>query len=232
MIIDKHIKPCYTLKKYEEGLTVEQEQPKKSARIEFTEGMKAAPKGEKGRFAVEFIKSHEDLRQFVLFSLFSFLCFAAEMASFYFVYYICSATGYTEPFKWFVFDYSAAESGGKGGFLAFLISTAIAQALTFILNRKKTFKANNNVVWAAIMYSLMVVVIIIANTALCGIIKDGIAEAMLKGNCTQSATDFVSGTVSKMTGGALAWIIAFLMSKFVIMKKKKEPEEGSTENAA
>ena len=149
------------------------------------------------------------------------------MASFYSVYYICMVTGFDAPLKWFVFDYSAAESGGKGGFLAFLLSTAIAQALTFILNRKKTFKANNNVVWAATMYAIMVVVIIVANTALCGIIKDGIAEAMLKGNCSQSATDFVSGTVSKMTGGALAWIIAFLMSKFVIMRKKKEPENES-----
>ena len=74
------------------------------------------------------------------------------------------------------------------------------------------------------MYALMVVVIIVANTALCGIIKDAIAGAMLKGNCSQSATDFISGTVSKMVGGALAWIIAFVMSKFVIMRKKKEPE--------
>ncbi|MBO4539730.1 MAG: hypothetical protein J5781_05590 [Clostridia bacterium] len=211
---------------------MEQEQQKKSAWQDFKEGLKTAPKGKKGRFTVDFINTHEDLRQFVLFSLFSFLCFAAEMASFYSVYYICMATGFDAPLKWFVFDYSAAESGGKGGFLAFLLSTAIAQALTFILNRKKTFKANNNVVWAATMYAIMVVVIIVANTALCGIIKDGIAEAMLKGNCSQSATDFVSGTVSKMTGGALAWIIAFLMSKFVIMKKKKDPEKGNTENAA
>ena len=206
---------------------MEQEQQKKSAWREFKDGLKAAPKGKKGRFTADFINAHEDLRQVVLFSLFSFLCFAAEMASFYSVYYICSATGYTEPVKWFVFDYSAPESGGKGGFLAFLLSTAIAQALTFILNRKKTFKANNNVVWAAVMYSIMVVVIIVANTALCGIIKDAIAEAMLKGNCSQGATDFISGTVSKMVGGALAWIIAFLMSKFVIMRKKKEPENES-----
>lgn len=205
---------------------MEEETKNASAWQELKAGYKAAPKGKKARFLKDFINTHENLRQFVFFSLFSFLCFAAEMATFYFVYYICDVTGYTEPLKWFVFDYSAPESGGKGGFLAFLLSTAVAQALTFILNRKKTFKANNNVVFAAIMYAVMVVAIIVANTALCGIIKDAIAEAMLKGNCSQAATDFVSGTISKMVGGALAWIIAFFMSKFVIMRKKKEPENA------
>ncbi len=200
---------------------------KTSAWSELKNGYKGAPKGQKGKFLKEFVAAHEDLRQVVLFSLFSFLCFAAEMATFYSVYYICMAAGYDQPLRWFVFDYTAAESGGRGGFLAFLLSTAVAQALTFILNRKKTFKANNNVVWAAIMYAIMVVVIIVANTALCGIIKDAIAEAMLRGNCSQGATDFVSGTISKMVGGALAWVIAFVMSKFVIMRKKKEPDEKS-----
>ena len=189
--------------------------------------MKAAPKGKKGRYIVDFINAHEDLRQFVFFFMFSLLCFAAEMATFYFVYYICDRYGYTAPLKWFVFDYSAPESGGKGGFLAFLLSTTVSQALTFILNRKKTFKADNNVVFSAIMYAIMVVVIIVANTALCGIIKDAIATAMLKGNCSQEATDFVSGTTSKMVGGALAWVISFFMSKFVIMRKKKEPKNES-----
>ncbi len=204
-------------------------QEKTGAWQELKTGYKNAPKGQKGKFLKEFVETHEDLRQVVLFSLFSFLCFAAEMATFYSVYYICESCSFAAPLKWFVFDYSAPESGGKGGFLAFLLSTAVAQALTFILNRKKTFKANNNVVFAAIMYAIMVVAIIVANTALCGIIKDAIASAMLKGNCSQGATDFVSGTVSKMVGGALAWIIAFLMSKFVIMRKKKEPG-NDTEN--
>ena len=106
-----------------------------SAMQEFKKGLRETPKGKKFAFLVEYVKSHEDLRQFVMFSLFSLLCFAAEMATFYSVYYICDAAGFNLPFKWFVFDYSAAESGGRGGFLAFLLSTTVAQALTFVLNR-------------------------------------------------------------------------------------------------
>ncbi len=199
---------------------------KVSAWAELKTGWKNADKGLKNkiRFFVSFMNEHENLRQFVFFSLFSFLCFFAEMASFYSIYYICQAAHYDAPFCWFLFDYSAAESGGIGGFIAFLISTTIAQALTFILNRKKTFNANNNVVFAAIMYACMVVVVIVLNTAVCGVTKDAIAVAMLKGNCGESATDFVSGTISKLVGGALAWLISFFMSKFVIMRKKKEKE--------
>ncbi len=204
---------------------------KPNALQEWKKGFQNAEKGKKGKFLVEFIKTHEDLRQVVFFFLFSLLCFAAEMASFYAIYYICRSVSYDAPFSWFVFDYTATESGGQGGFLAFLISTAIAQALTFVLNRKKTFNANNNVVFSAIMYAIMVVIIVVMNAALCGIIKDGIASAMLRGNCGESITDFISGTVSKMVGGALAWLISFFTSKFVIMRKKKEPTREKREES-
>ena len=180
----------------------------------------------------KYLEQHEDFRQVVFFMLFSMLCFAAEMISYYSINAICAATGFTEEFKWFVFDYSAANSGGIGGFLAFLISTTIAQILTFILNRKKTFRATNNVVWSAIMYTVMVIAIIIANAALCGVIKAAIMDAMLAAKIDNGISDFVAGTVSKMVGGALSWVISFLMSKFVIMRSPKAKNVATeTENA-
>lgn len=183
----------------------------------------------------KYLETHEDLRQLVFFMMFSLVCWVSEMVSYYAIDAICKATDYTEPFKWFVFDYTATNSGGQGGFLAFLISTIIAQILTFVLNRKKTFKATNNVVWSACMYAVMVVAIVIANAALCGIIKSAIMDAMLLADIDAGLSDTVAGFVSKMVGGALAWVINFVMSKFVIMrspKKKVAPAEGIVEETA
>ena len=48
-------------KNHKKAVVVEQEQQKKSAWKGFKEGLKAAPKGKKWRFTVDFINTHEDL---------------------------------------------------------------------------------------------------------------------------------------------------------------------------
>lgn len=168
----------------------------------------------------DFLNKHEDLRQLVMFVLFSLVCFAIEYVTWLILELILAKEG--EAFDWFIFHYT---TGGVGEFIAFLVSNVIAQICTFILNRKKTFKATNNIIYAASMYAVMVVGIIILNTWLGGVISDAMS------NGTNVPQD-VCALVGKLVGSFLSFVISFLMSKFVIMRSPKKKDDGAEiENA-
>lgn len=169
----------------------------------------------------DFLKAHEDIRQLVMFTLFSLICFAIEYISFL-ILKLCIRT--EGDFKWFIFEYTN-EAGGLGAFIAFLVSNILAQAATFVLNRKKTFNADNNVIVAAVAYAIMVVGIIVLNTWLGGIIGD----AIVKGSSINQ--DFAA-LIGKLVGSVISFVVSFVMSKFVIMRKKKPAEVASDGLAA
>ena len=163
-----------------------------------------------------YLDEHEDIRQLVFFTLFSFVCFLIEYVTFFVLKF--ALKNVNEPFEWFIFSY---KSGGLGEFIAFLMSNVVAQAATFILNRKKTFNSDNNIVYAASMYAVMVCGIIILNTWLGGVISDAVTEG------TSIPQDFAA-IIGKLVGSFLAFVISFLMSKFVIMRKSKNKGEEET----
>ena len=164
-----------------------------------------------------FLDEHEDIRQLVFFTLFSFVCFLIEYVTFFVLKF--ALKNVNEPFEWFIFSY---KTGGLGEFIAFLMSNVVAQAATFILNRKKTFNANNNIVYAASMYAIMVCGIIILNTWLGGVISDAVTEG------TSIPQDFAA-IIGKLVGSFLSFVISFLMSKFVIMRKSKKKGEDAAQ---
>ncbi len=170
----------------------------------------------------DWLKAHENIRQMLFFFMFSLICFAIE----YITYAVLSAClkNVNRPINWFVFRYDTSV-GGLGAFIAFLISNVIAQICTFILNRKKTFNATNNIVIAAIMYALLVAIIIVLNTYLGGVITEAIAKTK-PGDQTIYA---LGGYVSKFVGSFLSFVINFLGCKFLVMRnwgsKKKTAVE-------
>ena len=115
----------------------------------------------------KFFMEHENIRQIVVFTLCSLVCFAIEYISFT-VIELC-IKGLDQPVDWIVFEYDHART-----FVAFLVSNVLAQTATFVLNRKKTFKANNNVVFSAIMYVITVVALIIFTTWLAGVLAPAV----------------------------------------------------------
>lgn len=169
------------------------------------------------------LKAHENIRQMVFFIGFSLICFAIE----YITFAILSAClkKVNDPFDWFLFHY-ATPAGGVGGFVAFLVSNIIAQICTFVLNRKKTFNATNNIVISGIMYAILVVIIILLNTWLGGIITEAIADT--KPNNDTIAT--IGGYVGKFTGSFLSFVINFVGCKFLVMRNwgsKKASEKAA-----
>lgn len=102
-----------------------------------------------------------------------------------------------------------------------LVSKCIAEIISFTINRKKTFNANNNVVFSAIMYVITVIALILFTTWLAGILGDAIGPAI--------GAD-LGNTISKMLGSLISWVVIFLMDKFVIMRKV-DKGEAAEENA-
>ena len=188
-------------------------------------GDEAAQSGVKGKATAAFHKGkafmtrHGNIWQIVKFTLISLIAFLAEFATMYALQYgLADVCG--QDFHWFVFNYDASQ-GGQATFIAMLGSKCIAEIISFTINRKKTFKANNNVVFSAIMYVITVVALIIFTTWLAG----PIGNAMGAHNIDEG----LSSTVSKMVGSIISFVVIFLMDKFVIMRNV---ENGDKEAAA
>jgi putative flippase GtrA len=121
-----------------------------------------------------------------------------------------------------------------GSLLAFLLSNIIAKVLSYILNRKKTFKADNNVASSLAIYIVMVVLLIIVETIIGTPLQNWI-YALLGGTyegqslTTATVSDQVlyqiCGTLSPMLYGIGDCVIVFLMDKYVIMKRSEGLKE-------
>ncbi|MDE6302871.1 MAG: GtrA family protein [Clostridia bacterium] len=156
----------------------------------------------------DFLKAHENLRQMVFFIMFSLVCFAIE----YITYTILDQClkGVVSPIDVPELKYHAT----LGVFIAFLISNIIAQICTFILNRKKTFKATNNVIISGLMYAILVVIIILLNTYLGGVITEAFEKAYVGNNGMIT----FGGYVGKFAGSFLSFVINFVGCKFLVMR--------------
>lgn len=189
------------------------------------------PKGIKG--LIEYIKSHEELRQMVLFVLFSFCCAAAQTVTQFVLKYAIGAFN-TSSFSWFLFDYP--QEKGLAEFIGFICGSIIGQVMTFILNRKKTFKATNNVVIAGIMYTIIAVCIILLQTYLGSVVTKACKNAAAA-NQTQISgfVDFLITCTGMFVGGIAALILSFLGNKYLVMRDwghKKDKQAAEAEAVA
>ncbi len=177
---------------------------------------------------VDYLNAHEDVRQMVFFLMFSVLCGASQMI----VTYALSAGLKLAPslsgaFSWFVFKFATTAE-----FIGFLIGSIVGQALTFILNRKKTFNTTDHIAIRAVMYAIMAIIIIIMQTYLGGVVTSACYSA-------QPAADGFLALVFNLTGQAVAGIAAvivnFLGNKFFIMRdwgKKKQAAQANADVVA
>ncbi len=171
----------------------------------------------------KFLEDHKNIFQIIKFTLISLIAFIAEFASFYALIFGLKGVYGNIAFSWFIFDYEPGENFGLAGFIAFLVSKCIAEIISFIVNRKKTFEANNNVVFSAIMYALTVIAVIVLSTWLGGALSALMSNAIGEGG---------AATISKLVGSFLSWVIMFLMDKFVIMRKVDKGENAAAEETA
>lgn len=185
-------------------------------------------KGIKG--LIEYIKTHEDLRQMVLFLLFSVCCGLTQFITQFILKYVIGAFNKSE-FSWFIFVYN--QEKGLAEFIGFICGAVIGQVMTFVLNRKKTFKATNNVVISGTMYAIIAVGIIILQTYLGGVVTSACKNAALaNGTSIEGIYGFLFTFTGMIVGSIAALVLSFLGNKFLIMRdwsKKKKPSTETEE---
>ncbi len=114
-----------------------------------------------------------------------------------------------------------------GSFLAFLISNIIAKAVSYVTNRKKTFKANNNIYFSVVIYVILVVVLIIVETII-GTPLQNALYSWFGGEFTSSVQSTSTavfkvlyqgcGVIAQLLYGIGDAVIVFFMDKYLIMK--------------
>ncbi len=164
-----------------------------------------------------FKEKHETLIQFLKFWLFSTLAGITETVSF-FLMNLFLPERLPAEFHFFVFNYDTT-----GAFVAFFISAILAEIVSFAVNRKATFNANNNVVKSAVMYFSMILVVICLKTWIAGALQ----PVMKNVTDIQILIDWIPKFASMM----VAFAIIFPMNKFVIMKHTDEPEKETEKTA-
>lgn len=180
---------------------------------------------------VDKINANENVRQMVVFTLFSFICGGSQLILTLVLTQLKYAGGVlAEPFKGIpVGSFSIFGYETTAEFIGFLVGSITGQVLTFVLNRKKTFNCTNNVVISGIMYTILAVFIIFMQTLLGGAITSACYGAMPE---PSSFVGLLFNLAGQAVGGIAALIISFLGNKFLVMrnwgsKKSKTETTGS-----
>ena len=156
------------------------------------------------------------LWQLVKFTIVSLLACIVQVVSLAILYNIPAIKELsTEAFHWFVFDYPVIEGQqcGLALFIAFNTSNILAQIVSFFVNRKKTFNADNNIPVTLTIYLIFTVALICFSAWL----NPNIYEfAVNKGLTSGLAT-----TIATAVCSALQFFIYFPVDKLLMRQKKK-----------
>ena len=182
---------------------------------------------------VDKIKANENLRQMIVFTLFSFICGGSQLI----ITLVLPALLKLAPadsvlnqrfygFKLGVLD-DVFGYPTTSDFIGFLIGSIVGQVLTFVLNRKKTFNCTNNIVISGIMYVILAVTIIFVQTLL----GSAIMTACMKAKPV-AQTEFlyqIYNLTGQAVGGITALVMSFLGNKFLVMRNWGENKTKAIE---
>jgi len=157
----------------------------------------------------EFKEKHADLYEFIMFNLLSNIATITNFLILNLGTSIIFASLLDEPFKFWIFDY-AIESGGLGGFLAFLLSFFCAQAVNFIVQRNLVFNSNNKLGIAIPIYLFTVIIVYVICLYVPTIVMEPISSAVGR---------FWGVNLTNVINIMIQVIIIYPVLKFVVMKR-------------
>lgn len=150
-------------------------------------------------------------RQFIKFALLGIISSAVELSLFVLLNFVVFKSLKDTEFSWWILNYSKAR-GGLGALYAIIISYAAGQTVNFFVQRKNTFKANNNPALSAVLFALMVIGVWLFQMYIGGI---------LIGWLTPILGDTWGTILAKSSTMTLSLAITFPLNKYVIMRRKK-----------
>lgn len=115
----------------------------------------------------KWIAKHPDLWEFILFNILSNCATVTNFAAMWLCTGFVFTSLSTQPFQFFIFNYTNVASDlGLGGFLSFLVATALAQTVNFFVQKNLVFKSNAQFSKSVPKYILLAVVLVIISAAL------------------------------------------------------------------
>ena len=195
-------------------LSDSEKKPGPFAGMKEQKGLKA-----KIKFFFDVLEKYPDVRQMVMFFLFSILCGAGQLITQFLLQYTLvyvPALGPGSGFKWFVFTGET-----KAEFIGFMAGAVVGQTMTYILNRKKTFRSTNNLAVSVTLYIIIAVAITIFQTLIPGWVTTPCFEAYRNANAGADPNGFVSLLITltgTFAGGMTALVLSFIGNKFVVMR--------------
>lgn len=158
---------------------------------------------------------HQSLWEFILFNILSnistitrFVCAWVGTAIF------IAGMGLTSPFRFLIFDYTAPNSNGLGGFITFLFAEVLAQVVNYFVQMKLVFKSDAAASESAPKYAVLAVLIVVVNLILPGHVTN-----FCMGTLGMDAG--LAGTIASVVNTLLAVIVSFPLLKFWIAPDKK-----------
>ena len=182
------------------------EKPKSAMGEKWQKYVDSHPKVEK---IATYVKEHKTMLQAILFMLFSCLAFVAQLGTQ--ALFDWALKGVDKVVRIWPFPEQAL-----GTLISFLIANVVAKVISFVMNRKKTFNANNNKIFSAVTYTIMVVTLIIVET----LVGEPLANAL--NTASNGVLGSWASTLAIIIYSIPDFIIVFLMDKYVIMRHKEE----------
>ncbi len=156
----------------------------------------------------KFIKEHPDIWQFILFNLLSNISTITRFVLTWIgTAVFVDALKMVSPFQFLIFDYTAANSNGIGGFVTFLIAEVMAQVVNFFVQMKLVFKSEAAFSKSAPKYAILAAVIVIVNLILPGHVTDFCVTHLGMGTGMAS-------TIASVVNTLLAVVVSFPLLKF------------------
>ena len=161
----------------------------------------------------KWIDDHPTLWEFIKFNI---LSNCATVTNFV-VMWIC--TGFifksfsSQPFRFFIFNYTTPESLMLCGFLSFLVATAAAQTVNFFVQKNLVFKSNADFGAAVPKFIILAVVLVILSAAL-----PAYSQALFVNIGVPSG---LAPTLANIVNILMQVIISYPTMKFWVMPDKK-----------
>ncbi|KFJ05715.1 PTS cellobiose transporter subunit IIC [Bifidobacterium tsurumiense] len=161
------------------------------------------------------IDEHPNIWEFILFNVLSNISTATRfIVAWIGTAVFVSAMGMTQPFSFLIFNYTAPNSNGLGGFLTFLFAEVLAQVVNFIVQMKWVFKSDSSFKDAAWKYAILAIIVVVVNLVLPGYVTD---------MCVRWGMNVgLASTVATIVNTLLAVVVSYPLLKFWIMPKKSD----------
>ncbi len=166
-----------------------------------------------------FRQRHRAVFEFVSYALLGLLASAAELAVFALCnYWLFNAWKETD-FHWWILNYEAGTGGGLGGFLATAVSYLVGQAVNFVIQRRTTFRANNDPVKSGVLFAVFITLLWFFQVYMNGVLMRAFEPPL-----GENLGDFLA----KLLTMFLCFLVSFPVNKFVIMRRtEKKPKAPS-----